>query len=167
MHVFRFYSRDSFFPGHKLRELYCADLTFLTISADICNAWHIDPLYITYLLIWGDCVGKGGRYFYAIYEWLQIYNNGGSSRWGRLAHCCCRPPRLEAKQKVTTLFIFQFPRTLLSRILMGMSVQIRRGHNELARKTTVPASDSAAASWLSASNSWELVESKSKLRLTE
>ena len=41
----------------------------------------------------------------------------------------------EAKQKVTTLFIFQFPRTLLSRILMGMSVQIRRGHNELARKT--------------------------------
>ena len=44
---------------------------------------------------------------------------------------------LEAKQKVTTLFIFQFPRTLLSRILMGMSVQIRRGHNELARKTTL------------------------------
>ena len=56
----------------------------------------------------------------------------------------------EAKQKVTTLFIFQFPRTLLSRILMGMSVQIRRGHNELARKTTVPVAAAVAASWLSA-----------------
>ena len=52
MHVFRFYSRDSFFPGHKLRELYCADLTFLTISATPgINFLHIDPLYITYLLI--------------------------------------------------------------------------------------------------------------------